>query len=55
MGWLDGAGNISWNWRDDNVDNGQWHQPFSIPTSTPRANSPLVVVSRSELSRGVLD
>ena len=55
VGWLDGAGNASWNWRDDNVDNGQWHQPFSIPTSTPRANSPLVAVSRyQEPPRGGL-
>jgi hypothetical protein len=44
--WLDRAGNASWNWRDDNVANGRWHQPFSIPTSTPRAGSPLVAVSR---------
>jgi hypothetical protein len=46
VAWLDSAGNISWNWRDDYVDNGQWHQPFSIPTSVPRADSPLVAISR---------
>jgi len=46
VGWLGPAGNVSWNWRDDNVDNGQWHQPFSIATSVPRADSPLVAISR---------
>ena len=46
VAWLDAAGNISWNWRDDNADGGAWHQPFSIATSTPRADSPLVAISR---------
>ena len=46
VGWLDSAGNISWNWRDDTADGGQWHQPFSIATSVPRADSPLAAISR---------
>jgi hypothetical protein len=45
--WVGAAGAVSSNWRNDNLDNGAWHQQFAIarPNSV-RAASPLVTLSR---------
>ncbi len=48
MFWIGANGDVSSTWRNDNVDNGNWHQQFGIAfPNSARADSPLVVFARS--------
>lgn len=45
--WVGAVGDISSNWRNDNVDSGAWHSQFAIAQAgSVRADSPLCVVHR---------
>src|SRR5262245_15415687 len=54
MFWIGANGDVSSNWRADNVDGGKWHQQFGIafPNSV-RSDSPLVVFARFPQSEEV--
>jgi hypothetical protein len=46
--WIGANGDISSNWRNDTVDNGQWHQQFAIAIpGSVREDSPLVAIART--------
>src|SRR3984893_3778773 len=46
--WVGASGDVSSNWRDDGVDNGNWHTQFALaPTGSVRHASPLVAMHRN--------
>jgi hypothetical protein len=48
MFWVGANGDVSSNWRADNVDNGSWHQQFGIAVpGSVRYDSPLVAIART--------
>ena len=46
--WIGADGDVSSNWRNDNVDSGKWHEQFriAVPQSV-REDSPLVAIART--------
>jgi len=48
MFWIGADGDVSSTWRNDNVDNGRWHQQFAIAVpGSVRGDSPLVAIART--------
>ena len=48
MFWIGANGDASSTWRNDNVDNGSWHQQFAIAVpGSVRDDSPLVAIART--------
>lgn len=46
--WIGANGDVSSTWRNDNMDNGAWHQQFAIAVpGSVRQDSPLVAIART--------